>query len=305
MTDIPKKLFETARTVLTLASTRTDHLVRPPKLPAAAARQVIRSLLKGGLVEEVPAPIEDTAYAWRTNEDGAALMLRATALGLARIVEADGTQELPMTDEAAAIAAGSEAFASQRQDVDTSDATTVVTAVAEANRPPLATTAEAARMGEAAPTSVQPCDAAQAAPTAPTRGKVQDALRQTTQALLDAWDNLTNHESDNIGALDDLFAALRAALAARRAAPDESSRQPKDTKQAQVLAMLRREAGASGPAIAEAMGWAPHTVRGFLAGLSRKGVTVEVLERVRQVGPNKAGAKGSYTVYRIADASEQ
>jgi hypothetical protein len=51
------------------------------------------------------------------------------------------------------------------------------------------------------------------------------------------------------------------------------------------------------------LGLAP--VRGFLAGLSKKGVTVEVLERVRQVGPNKAGAKGSYTVYRVADASGQ
>jgi hypothetical protein len=51
MTDIPKKLSETARAVLTFAATRTDHLVRPPKLPAAAARQVIRSLLKGGLVD--------------------------------------------------------------------------------------------------------------------------------------------------------------------------------------------------------------------------------------------------------------
>jgi hypothetical protein len=79
MTDIPKMLSETARAVLTLASTRTDHLVRPPKLPAAAAYQVIRSLLTSGLVEEVPALIEDAAYAWRTNENSAALMLRATA----------------------------------------------------------------------------------------------------------------------------------------------------------------------------------------------------------------------------------
>jgi hypothetical protein len=31
-------------------------------------------------------------------------------------------------------------------------------------------------------------------------------------------------------------------------------------------------------------------------------MTVGVLERVRQVGPNKAGAKGSYTVYRSSDA---
>ena len=41
------------------------------------------------------------------------------------------------------------------------------------------------------------------------------------------------------------------------------------------------------------MGWAPHAVRGVPAGLSKKGMTIEMLERVRQVGPNKAGAKGS------------
>jgi hypothetical protein len=64
--------------------------------------------------------------------------------------------------------------------------------------------------------------------------------------------------------------------------------------------MLARDEGASGPQIAEAMGWAPHTVRGFLAGLPRKGVSVDVLEGVRQVGPNKLGAKGSYSVYRLA-----
>ena len=29
-------------------------------------------------------------------------------------------------------------------------------------------------------------------------------------------------------------------------------------------------------------------------------MTVEVLERVRQVGPNKQGAKGSYTIYPVA-----
>jgi Protein of unknown function (DUF3489) len=64
--------------------------------------------------------------------------------------------------------------------------------------------------------------------------------------------------------------------------------------------MLRRTEGASGPQIAEAMGWAPHTVRGFLAGLAKKGVHVEVRDRIRQVGPNKQDAKGSYTVYRVS-----
>ncbi len=54
--------------------------------------------------------------------------------------------------------------------------------------------------------------------------------------------------------------------------------------------------------IAEATGWAAHTVRGFFAGLKKRGIEVAVLERVRQLGPDKAGAKGSYTVYRVAAA---
>jgi hypothetical protein len=69
-----------------------------------------------------------------------------------------------------------------------------------------------------------------------------------------------------------------------------------------ILIPPRRDEGASGPQIAEATGWASHTVRGFLAGLAKKGIAVEVLERVRQVGPNNAGAKGSYTVYHLAVA---
>ena len=54
--------------------------------------------------------------------------------------------------------------------------------------------------------------------------------------------------------------------------------------------------------VADATGWQPHTVRGFFAGLKKRGIEVSVLDRVRQVGPNNAGAKGSYTVYRIAEA---
>jgi len=43
--------------------------------------------------------------------------------------------------------------------------------------------------------------------------------------------------------------------------------------------------------IAEAMGWAPRTVRGFLASLAKKGIKVEVLERVRQVAAINTGLK--------------
>jgi hypothetical protein len=39
-------------------------------------------------------------------------------------------------------------------------------------------------------------------------------------------------------------------------------------------------------------------VRGFLARLRGQGITVTVLERIRQVGPDREGAKGSYSIYR-------
>ena len=52
--------------------------------------------------------------------------------------------------------------------------------------------------------------------------------------------------------------------------------------------------------ICEATGWQQHTVGGFFAGLKkRQGIAVQMLERVRQVGPNKEGARGSYTVYHL------
>ena len=67
-----------------------------------------------------------------------------------------------------------------------------------------------------------------------------------------------------------------------------------------MLNLLRREEGATVAQIAEETGWVSHTVRGFLAGLKKKGIQVTTLERVRMVGPNKDGAKGSYTVYAAA-----
>ena len=89
MANKPKKLSDTAREPLTVAATRGDHLIRPPKLPIAAARQVVRSLLGAGLAEEMPVRVDDPDYAWRTSEDGEVLMLRATALGLARVGEGE------------------------------------------------------------------------------------------------------------------------------------------------------------------------------------------------------------------------
>ena len=96
--------------------------------------------------------------------------------------------------------------------------------------------------------------------------------------------------------------ALKASLVRRAPArAPGAARKPREgTKQEAVLTMLRRAEGATIAQIADTTGWANHTVRGFLAGLKKKGIQVTTLERVRMVGPNKEGAKGSYSIYQIA-----
>jgi Protein of unknown function (DUF3489) len=75
------------------------------------------------------------------------------------------------------------------------------------------------------------------------------------------------------------------------------------TKQALMIDMLKRPEGATVEQIAAATGWQHHTIRGAISGALKKkrGLTVEAT-RTREVGPNKTGAKGSSTVYRIVDA---
>jgi Protein of unknown function (DUF3489) len=96
--------------------------------------------------------------------------------------------------------------------------------------------------------------------------------------------------------------AKRKTTAAKRgkAAPAEKPTLRAGTKQAKMIEMLKRPKGATVEQIAAATGWQHHTIRGAISGALKKklGLTVEAT-RTREVGPNKAGAKGSSTVYRI------
>jgi hypothetical protein len=85
-----------------------------------------------------------------------------------------------------------------------------------------------------------------------------------------------------------------------KAAPAEKPTPRTGTKQALMIEMLKRAEGATVEQIAAATGWQNHTIRGAISGALKKklGLTVEAT-RTREVGPNKTGAKGSSTVYRI------
>ncbi|WP_211879927.1 DUF3489 domain-containing protein [Plastoroseomonas hellenica] len=133
----------------------------------------------------------------------------------------------------------------------------------------------------------------------PEPAQPRQGVRAAAVALVAAWDAQSG--------LDEAVAALRGALAgkaARRAAGEPRTRRT-DTKQAKVLALLGRGEGATLAQVIEITGWAQHTVRGFLAGLKKKGHQVDVLERVKQVGSGNQGARGSYSVYRVVGAAGQ
>lgn len=57
--------------------------------------------------------------------------------------------------------------------------------------------------------------------------------------------------------------------------------------------MLRRPEGATAAQVSKATGWATHTVRGFFAGLKKKGIEVAVKERVRTRLPSLPIIRGA------------
>lgn len=274
------KLSDTQRVILSAAAQHEMGLARAPKtLPAAARNAVFRSLIKNNLLTEINAPREHVGLGWRQDDDGTWIVARITDEGL-RAIGIDPNEGDVVPDTAPTGAPGSTAGESPA---------------------PSNEAAHAAPLTEEIAMLDQALAARAAAPRA--------SLRDTAAAILAAWDDQAarfgTHDGDLIGALDAPIAALRTLLAGK---PTRTPREPgaprkprEGTKQEQVLAMLRRPEGATVAQIAEATSWAQHTVRGFFAGLKKKGHAVEVMERVRQVGPNKEGARGSFTIYRIAE----
>jgi hypothetical protein len=266
------KLSDTALVLLNKAATRDDRLVEPPNhLPAAARNAVVRSLLKQGLLIEDAVALNHP-LAWRTDESDADLRC-----SIALRITDDGFRALNLDPP------GSESTAEEDEtDTIVTDAPTVPDAAS--------VKAEALAVAEA-------MEAAQGAPVPGPRGSLRDAAA----AVLEEWDDRDNQQYG----LPEAIERLRAALATKPGRPARepgAPRKPREgTKQQAVLAMLRREEGATVAQIAEATGWASHTVRGFLAGLKKKGFQVTTFERVRMVGPNKEGAKGSYTIYAITE----
>jgi hypothetical protein len=261
-------LSPAATIVLARAAERPDRRIEfHRKLPTGGRHKMIDALLREGLIAETQGDYRLGDGALLIEDSATGLMLTTLALSDA------GFRALNLEPP------GADAEAEP-------PATDAPTAAHVA-----AVQAEALAVADA-------LEAAQGAPVSAPRASLRDAA--TT--VLAAWDGQT--EDARLG-LTDAIVVLRAALATkpgRLAGGPSAPRKPREgTKQEAVLTMLRRAEGATVAQIAEATGWASHTVRGFLAGLKKKGFQVATLERVRMVGPNKEGAKGSYSIYAITE----
>jgi hypothetical protein len=82
-------LSDTQRHILAAAAQHEHRLAAAPHgLPTAARNAVFRSMIKHGLLTEIPAPAEYVGLGWRQDEAGAWIALRLTDAGLQAIGEA-------------------------------------------------------------------------------------------------------------------------------------------------------------------------------------------------------------------------
>lgn len=268
------KLSTAMKTALQACLTDKDRLAYPhPKAPAPTRAKMAQALQDAGLVEPISLASYPSAGNWML--DGRNAFLQVTDAGLRAI-----GVEPPPAEEASKPA---DPF----QDLSPDDG--------DDNRP----RHEQLGIDESKIYGDEPD-----APPAPrSRGISQALAAQAIEAcrmalpLLVDIKHLAGDDERAREALEvDIRMLLRAVDRARDARPARAQGPAKapraGTKQDAVLALLRREAGASGPEIQQATGWAAHTVRGFLAGLKKKGHTVTSLGQTK----TEAGRQTSYRV---------
>jgi hypothetical protein len=114
------------------------------------------------------------------------------------------------------------------------------------------------------------------------------AARLNGKRLLALWNGLPGVE--RVSKLGDRAALVDRLWTALEALPDPQPARP--SKQAEVIAMLRRREGVTVDEIRTATGWQPHTVRGVFSGALKKKLGLAVVGTKEERG----------RVYRIVEA---
>jgi hypothetical protein len=104
-------------------------------------------------------------------------------------------------------------------------------------------------------------------------------------------------------------ARIRPGKASAKAAPAKRTikrRQTDGSKQDRVIALLRRQEGATLAALVKATGWKQHSIRGFLAGTVRKKLKLQLVSekvdgvRTYRIGTGKTAKKAKAAGTRSA-----
>jgi hypothetical protein len=260
-----------ATIILTRAAGHPDCFLEfSRKLPPGARCKMIDAMLRDGLIAETAGDYRQIAMVEDAETDTLRSTLRMTAAGFTAIgqepptmTEADIEEELDLL----------------QVEVDAENAADEAVRATQAGD----------GGSEARPDAEAPED--------PAVGSIPAGLRRAALAVLAVWDGEVSRPT----ALAGPMASLRAILAGSKPRAASAHRKPrKGTKQEAVLTLLRRAEGATIIQIMDATSWASHTVRGFFAGLKKKGVNVEVKERVKQSTSGKQREKGSYSIYHVA-----
>jgi hypothetical protein len=93
----------------------------------------------------------------------------------------------------------------------------------------------------------------------------------------------------------------RAKKSGKTAAAGKARRPRTESKQATVIAMLKRPKGATIPAIMSATGWQPHSVRGFFAAVVRKKLGLNLVSQKTDDGRVYGIVHGGRSDRTIAD----
>jgi Protein of unknown function (DUF3489) len=114
------------------------------------------------------------------------------------------------------------------------------------------------------------------------------AARLSGKRLLALWNGLPS--VDQLSKVGDRAALVDRLWSALEALPD--SQPARASKQAEVIALLRRPEGATVAEVRAATGWQPHTVRGVFSGALKKKLRLAIVATKEERG----------RVYRIAAA---